>query len=75
VNPIHLILIQSLGADTITIPHADRTKAVIGMAKILTGAGWPETEAAKAAESGRQVLTSDDGDGETVEIRELKIIP
>jgi hypothetical protein len=66
-----ITLHQSLSFDTIIKPHARRIEAEAHMVKVLTDAGWPANEAVQAAEKGDPVLVEDNGDGETIEIREL----
>jgi hypothetical protein len=68
-----ITLHQSLSFDTITKPHMTLALAQEHMAKVLRDAGWPALEAHKAALEGGSVLVEDKGDGETIEIRELKL--
>ena len=62
---------QSLSFDTILKAHATRVDAETHMAKILRAYGdWPAVDAAHAAHNGTPVLVRDNGDDETIEIRE-----
>lgn len=62
---------QSLSFDTIIKDHPDRASAEAHMAKMLREYGnWPADAATDAARTGRPVLVSDNGDDETIEIRD-----
>ena len=62
---------QSLSFDTIITDHNDRASAEAHMAKMLRAYGdWPQDAAVDAARAGRPALVRDDGDDETIEIRD-----
>ena len=64
-------LYQSLSFETILKTHATRIDAETYMAKILREYGdWPAVDAIHAARNGTPVLVRDNGDDETIEIRE-----
>lgn len=62
---------QSLSFDTIITDHNDRASAEAHMTKMLREYGdWPQDAAVDAARAGRPALVRDDGDDETIEIRD-----
>ena len=62
---------QSLSFDTIIKDHPDRGAAEAHMTKMLVEYGdWPRAEAIAAAHRGTSVLVQDNGDDETIFIRE-----
>lgn len=62
---------QSLSFDTIITDHPHRLGAEAHMIKVLREyGGWPQDAAVDAARSGKPTLVRDDGDNETVEIRD-----
>jgi hypothetical protein len=61
---------QSLSFDTIVTDHPHRLAAEAHMIKVLREYGdWPQDAAVDAARSGNPALVRDDGDSETIEIR------
>jgi hypothetical protein len=63
---------QSLSFDTIITPHKTRYAAEVQMIRVLREYGdWPQDAAVEAARKGEPVLVRDNGDDETIEIREL----
>lgn len=62
---------QSLSFDTIVTDHPHRLAAEAHMIKVLREYGdWPQDAAVDAARSGNPALVRDDGDSETIEIRD-----
>ncbi len=62
---------QSLSFDTIITDHPHRLSAEAHMIKVLREYGdWPQDAAVDAARSGKPALVRDDGDSETIEIRD-----
>lgn len=62
---------QSLAFDTIITSHPHRLSAEAHMIKVLREYGdWPQDDAVDAARAGRPALVRDDGDSETIEIRD-----
>lgn len=62
---------QSLSFDTIVTDHPHRLAAEAHMIKVLREHGdWPQDAAVDAARSGNPALVRDDGDSETIEIRD-----
>jgi hypothetical protein len=62
---------QSLSFDTIIKDHPDRDAAEAHMTKMLVEYGdWPRADAAAAARRGTSALVQDNGDDETIFIRE-----
>ncbi|WP_242121379.1 hypothetical protein [Sphingomonas lacusdianchii] len=62
---------QSLSFETIIKDHPHRLSAEAHMVKVLREYGdWPQDEAVDAARAGKPVLVRNNGDDETVEIRE-----
>lgn len=61
---------QSLSFDTIIKEHGCRMKAESYMIGILRDHDWPQDDAVDAARNGSPVLVRDNGDDETIEIRE-----
>lgn len=62
---------QSLSFDTIIKDHPDRAAAEAHMTKMLVEYGdWPRAEAIAAARRAASVLVQDNGDDETIFIRE-----
>lgn len=62
---------QSLSFDTIIKSHPNRFAAEVHMIRVLREYGeWPQDEAVDAARTGTPVLVRDDGDDETIEIRD-----
>lgn len=72
---IHAVLRTSLSCDPQIQAFASREGAVKSMRTTLIGAGWPETEATKAAEKGSEVLVADDGDSDDIRIVSLAVQP
>ncbi|MBB4859177.1 hypothetical protein HNO88_002506 [Novosphingobium chloroacetimidivorans] len=63
---------QSLSFETITKTHPHRLSAEAHMTKVLRAYGdWPQDAAVDAARAGRPVLVREDGDDETIEIRDV----
>lgn len=62
---------ESLSFDTITKAHATLDDARAHMRKVLIDGGWPAEDARQAAEENRLSLVADDGDSETIVIREI----
>lgn len=63
---------QSLSFDTITKTHPHRLSAEAHMTKVLREYGdWPQDAAVDAARDGKPVLVRDNGNDETIEIRDL----
>lgn len=62
---------QSFSFDTIVTDHPHRLAAEAHMIKVLREYGdWPQDAAVDAARSGNPALVRDDGDSETIEIRD-----
>lgn len=62
---------QSLSFDAIITDHPHRLAAEAHMIKVLREYGeWPQDAAVDAARSGEPALVRDDGDSETIEIRD-----
>lgn len=62
---------QSLSFDTIIKPHKNRFHAEVHMIRVLREYGdWPQDAAVDAARKGEPVLVRDNGDDETIEIRD-----
>lgn len=62
---------QSLSFDTIVTDHPHWLAAEAHMIKVLREYGdWPQDAAVDAARSGNPALVRDDGDSETIEIRD-----
>lgn len=62
---------QSLSFDTIITNHPHRLSAEAHMSKVLRVYGdWPQDAAVDAARAGKPALVRDDGDSETIEIRD-----
>jgi hypothetical protein len=72
---IHAVLRTSLSCDPQVNAFASRESAVKKMRGTLIGAGWPESEATKAAEKGSEVLVADDGDSDGIRIVTLTVQP
>ncbi|OAN64918.1 hypothetical protein [Sphingomonas sp. TDK1] len=62
---------QSLSFDTIITDHRNRLSAEAHMIQVLRVNGdWPQDAAVDAARFGKPALVRDDGDSETIEIRD-----